>query len=137
MIPAKKIWRQKRLTREENGTDSDDSQDSTEKAREHDASDNEGDITRPSNEAFEVNMVFTLPVEFRAPEHSVAELDLRAERAVFEKPAVAGEHMKPLYIKGHLDGKPVGRMMVDGGASVNIMPLALFERLGHGEHDLK
>jgi hypothetical protein len=57
MIPAKKIWRQKRLTREENGTDSDDSQDSTEKAREHDASDNEGDITRPSNEAFEVNMV--------------------------------------------------------------------------------
>jgi hypothetical protein len=56
---------------------------------------------------------------------------------VFEKPAVAGEHMKPLYIKGHLDGKPVGRMMVDGGASVNIMPLALFERLGHCEHDLK
>jgi hypothetical protein len=45
--------------------------------------------------------------------------------------------MKPLYIKGHLDGVPVGRMMVDGGASVNIMPLTLFERLGHMEGDLK
>jgi hypothetical protein len=39
--------------------------------------------------------------------------------------------MKPMYIKGHLDGKPVRRMMVDGGASVNIMPLTLFEKLGH------
>jgi hypothetical protein len=38
--------------------------------------------------------------------------------------------MKLLYIKGHLDGKPVGRMMVDGGASVNIILLSLFEKMG-------
>jgi hypothetical protein len=42
-----------------------------------------------------------------------------------------------LYIKGHLDGKPVGRMMVDGGASVNIILLSLFEKMGHKECDLK
>jgi hypothetical protein len=45
--------------------------------------------------------------------------------------------MKPLYIKGHLDGVPVGRMMVDGGARVNIMPVTVFEKLGHIERDLK
>jgi hypothetical protein len=56
---------------------------------------------------------------------------------VFEKPAKMGEHMNPLYIKGHLDGKPVGRMMVDEGASINIMPLVLFEILGHNECNLK
>jgi hypothetical protein len=56
---------------------------------------------------------------------------------VFEKPAKAGEHMKPLYIKGHLDGKTVSRMMVDGGGSVNIMPLSLFEKLRHDKGDLK
>jgi TRAP-type mannitol/chloroaromatic compound transport system substrate-binding protein len=56
---------------------------------------------------------------------------------VFEKPVAVEEHMKPLYIKGHLDGKPVGCMLVDGGASVNIMPLGLFEKLGHDESDLK
>jgi hypothetical protein len=56
---------------------------------------------------------------------------------VFEKPAKAGEHMKPLYIMGHLDGTPVSKMMVDGGASVNIMPVMLFEKLGHTEEDLK
>jgi hypothetical protein len=45
--------------------------------------------------------------------------------------------MKPLYMKGHLDGVPVGWMIMDGGASVNIMLLTLFERLGHTEGDLK
>jgi hypothetical protein len=56
---------------------------------------------------------------------------------MFEKPEKLGEHMKPLYIKGHLDGWPVGRMMVDGGASINIMPLSMFEKLGHKECELK
>jgi hypothetical protein len=36
-----------------------------------------------------------------------------------------------------VDGKPVARMMVDGGASVNIMSLAMFEKLGHNEGELK
>jgi hypothetical protein len=42
-----------------------------------------------------------------------------------------------LFIKGHLDGKPIGRMMVDEGASVKIMPLTVFRKLGHNEKDLK
>jgi hypothetical protein len=62
---------------------------------------------------------------------------LCAEGAVFEKPEKLGEHMKPLFIRGHLDGTPVGHMLVDGGASLNIMPLSVFKSLGHGEGDLK
>jgi hypothetical protein len=31
----------------------------------------------------------------------------------------------------------MGHMLVDGGASVNIMPLSMFKRLGHEEGDLK
>jgi hypothetical protein len=85
----------------------------------------------------EINMVFTIPGEFRAPENDVAELDLSTERTVFEKLEKAGEHMRPLFIKGHIDGKPMERMMVDGGASVNIMPLSILENLGHEEGDLK
>jgi hypothetical protein len=61
---------------------------------------------------------------------------LGAERAVFEKPEVLGEHMKPLYIKGHLNGRLVNRMLVDGGACVNIMLVMVFERLGTKEDDL-
>jgi hypothetical protein len=45
--------------------------------------------------------------------------------------------MKPLFIRGHLDGMSVGHMLVDGGASVNILSLSLFKKLGHVECDLK
>jgi hypothetical protein len=53
-------------------------------------------------------MVFIIPSEFQTPEGEVTELTIGAERAMFEKPGNIGDHMKPLFIKGHLDGKPVG-----------------------------
>jgi hypothetical protein len=90
-----------------------------------------GVADREKSMVLDMNMVFEIPAEFRAPEFSVAEMSLGAERAVFEKPIRAREHRKPLFIKGHLDGKPVGQMMVDRGAIVNIMPWEVFERLGH------
>jgi hypothetical protein len=85
----------------------------------------------------DVNMVFTIPVEFRAPTEDVTELALDVEHAVFEKPENLGAHMKPLFIWGHLDGMLIRHMLVDGGASINILPLSLFKRLGHDECDLK
>jgi hypothetical protein len=56
----------------------------------------------------DVNMVFTILVEFRAPTEDVVELALGAERAMFEKLENPGAHMKPLFIRGHLDGRPIG-----------------------------
>jgi hypothetical protein len=53
-----------------------------------------------------------------------------------EVQASALAHMKPLFIQGHLDGMLIGHMVVDGGASVNILPLSLFKKLGHVEGDL-
>jgi hypothetical protein len=79
----------------------------------------------------EVNMGFMIPAEFHAPEIEVTELVVGAERAMFEKPLKMGEHMKPLYIKGHLDGKPMGRMMVYGGDNINIMSWSTFQNFGH------
>jgi hypothetical protein len=38
--------------------------------------------------------------------------------------------LKPLYIRGHLDGTLVARMLVDGGAAVNVMPYSTFKKLG-------
>jgi hypothetical protein len=65
------------------------------------------------------------------------ELALGAECAVFEKMENSGAHMKPLFIRGHLDGMPIGHMLIDGGASVNILPLSLFKKLSHIEGDIK
>jgi hypothetical protein len=78
-------------------------------------------------------MVFQLPAEFGFPETEVAHFVLGAERAIFEKPEELGKHMKPQYIKGHLDGMLVDHMLLDRGACVNIMPCIIFEKLGHHE----
>jgi hypothetical protein len=64
------------------------------------------------------------------------QLDLGAERVVFLKPDKLGQHMKPLYIKGYLDGEPINHMLVDGGACVNIMPHSMFEKMGHCKSEL-
>jgi hypothetical protein len=67
----------------------------------------------------------------------MAELTLGAERAVYKKPDNLGAHMKPLFFQGHLDGTSIRPILVDGGASVNILLLSLFKKLGHIESDLK
>jgi hypothetical protein len=85
----------------------------------------------------DVNMVFTILAEFRAPTEDVVELALGVERAMFEKLENPVAHMKPLFIWGHLDRTLMGHMLIDGGAIVNILPLSLFKKLDHVEGDLK
>jgi hypothetical protein len=85
----------------------------------------------------DVSMVFMILVEFCEPTKNVMELAMGAERAMFEKPENPDTHMKPLFIWGHLVGTPVGHMLIDGGASINTMPLSLFKKLGHIEGELK
>jgi hypothetical protein len=44
--------------------------------------------------------------------------------------------LKPLYIRGHIDGKPVSRMLVDGGTVVNLMSYIIFKKLGREDDEL-
>ena len=39
-------------------------------------------------------------------------------------------------MKGLINGKPMNKMLVDEGASVNLMPYATFHKLGKGPEDL-
>jgi hypothetical protein len=68
----------------------------------------------------DINMLFMILAEFCAPSDDIAELALGAEHAVFDKLENPGAHMKPLFIQENLDGTPVGHMLGDGGASINI-----------------
>jgi hypothetical protein len=83
-----------------------------------------------------MNMVFELPAEFCVPDSEVAEMALGAKLAFFEKPEELGRHMRPLFIKGFVEGKPMQRIMVDGGVGVNVMPIATFDKLGFQESEL-
>jgi len=85
-------------------------------------------------------MVFVLPSEFRAPQPEdlpVAQLDLGPQPIIFEKPKEKSyKHLKGLYLKGFINGKPVNRMLVDTGAAVNLMPYSVLRRLGRSSADL-
>jgi hypothetical protein len=91
-----------------------------------------------------VNMVFTLPAEFGIDQADVDEVEeesaklvLSPEQAVIEKPeGTENRHLKPLHINGYVNGKPMSKMMVDGGAAVNLMPYATFRKLGRNIEDL-
>ena len=91
-------------------------------------------------------MVFMLPSEFMAPyddceeqdlEEAVAQLNLEPIPATFEKlEDEKRKHLNALFLKGFVDGKSVTKMLVDGGAAVNIMPYAMLRKLGKGSEDL-
>ena len=87
-------------------------------------------------------MVFILPAEFKAPskydkeefdeeelEGVVAELVLQSQQVIFDKPS-QHRHLQGLYMKGFVDEKSMTKMLVDGGATVNLMPYTMFRKLG-------
>jgi hypothetical protein len=61
---------------------------------------------------------------------------LGPKEAVFEKPKESSQHLKSLYVRGHIDGKPISRMLVDGGTVVNLISYSIFKKLGREEDEL-
>jgi hypothetical protein len=57
-----------------------------------------------------------------------------AKKATFDKPA-KNRHMISLYLRGYVNGKPLTKMFVDGGAAVNVMSYATFSNLDMGPGD--
>jgi hypothetical protein len=94
----------------------------------------------------------TLPREFMATTWVQREEDTRGAipillaeeeerrdtgKIIFEKPTLAMcQHLKPLYIKAHMDGRLVNRVLVDNGAAVNILPTSMLRKLLKMENDL-
>jgi hypothetical protein len=94
-------------------------------------------------------MVYFLPNEFMAPANQVVQEEtspdfnedeqlgglmaqlVLSKQATFDKPA-RNRHMMPLYLKGYVNGKPLTKMFVDGGAVVNVMSYTTFRKLGMG-----
>jgi hypothetical protein len=97
-------------------------------------------------------MVCFRPNEFMAPANQIVQEEVLpdmdeaeqfglmtqlvlAKQATFDKPA-KNRHMRPLYLRGYVNGKPLTKMFVDGGAAVNVMPYTTFRKLGMGPGDL-
>jgi hypothetical protein len=95
-------------------------------------------------------MVYFLPNEFMAPANQVvqeeASLDdeqiegmmaqlVLAKQTIFDKPT-KNRNMRPLYLRGYVNGKPLTKIFVDGGAAVKVMPYTTFRKLSMGPSDL-
>jgi hypothetical protein len=85
----------------------------------------------PARNGIEVNIVYLSSTDYSLlEEEEVSQLALGWQDIVFKKPAESKDHLKSLCIRGHLNGTPVARMLVDGGTAVNVMPYATFKKLG-------
>jgi hypothetical protein len=130
MFSAKQEWRVKEKADIPTPTTSDDDMDLLD--------DNGSPLIKdgsPPPIGMDINMVFTLPTEFRGAE-KVAQMCLSPKETVFEKPEESSQHMKPLYVRGHIDGRPISQMLVDGGTAVNLMSYSVFKKLGREDDEL-
>jgi hypothetical protein len=84
----------------------------------------------------DVNMVFTLPTEFKGVKDEVAQMCLDPKEVVFEKSKESSQHQMSLYVQGHIDEKPISRMLVDDGAAINLMSYSVFKKLGREDDKL-
>jgi hypothetical protein len=90
----------------------------------------------PERMNIEINLV-RLFIDGSVPtKEYLAHLDFGPKDAVFQKPKDTDNHLKDLYMKGHINGKPISQMLVDGGAIVNLMPYSLFKKLGGSDEEL-
>jgi hypothetical protein len=54
---------------------------------------------------------------------------LSPKEAVFKKPMESSQHKKSLYVRGHIDGRPISMMLVDDSAVINLMPNSILRSL--------
>ena len=56
---------------------------------------------------------------------------------ILEKPTIERtRHIRPLYVRVDFNGKPVSKVLVDNGSTINVMPLRMLRALGRSIGDL-
>ena len=61
--------------------------------------------------------------------------ECRPQKVILEKPFMEmTRNIKPLYIRAHLNGRPVSKVLIDNGSAVNVM--RMLRALGKSNNDL-
>ncbi|KAK2449663.1 hypothetical protein QL285_008835 [Trifolium repens] len=62
---------------------------------------------------------------------------IEEQQATFERPDLGMKnHLKPLFIRAKVEGVGINKVLIDGGAAVNLMPLSLLPKIGKYDCDL-
>ena len=58
------------------------------------------------------------------------------QKVILEKLFVEMErHLKPSYVRAHLNSKSVSKVLIDNGSTVNVMSLRMLRALGRSIND--
>jgi hypothetical protein len=91
----------------------------------------------PVRKDTDVNVIYLSSVDYSlVGDDEVAEMGFDPRDAVFQRPKDSENHLKPLYIRGHLDGMLISQMLLDGGAIVNLMSYSFFKKMGKSDEEL-
>jgi hypothetical protein len=66
----------------------------------------------------------------------VAQFDFGPKEATFTKTKESVNHLNTLFVRGHIDGISIAKMLVDGGAAMNLMCYSLYRKLGNQDDEL-
>jgi hypothetical protein len=76
----------------------------------------------PMRDGMEINVIYLSPTDYSLrEEEEVSQLTLGPQDAFFKK---------LVYNRGRLDDTSMARLLVDGGAAVNVMPYSTSKKLG-------
>jgi hypothetical protein len=84
----------------------------------------------------DINMLFTLLAEFKGVKEEVSQMCLDPKEVMFEKPEESSQHLKPLYIRDHINGRLISRMLINDGTVVNLILYSIFKKLGREDDEL-
>jgi hypothetical protein len=92
----------------------------------------------PEHLGMEINvMAFLADYDNISDDETImAQFDFRLKEAVFTKPKKLVNHLKSLFMCGHINGIPISRMFIDGGAAINLMLHFLYLMLGKLDDEL-
>jgi hypothetical protein len=91
----------------------------------------------PVREDMDVNVIYLSSMDYSlVGDDKVAEMSFGPHDVVFQRPKDSENHLKPLYIQGHLDGTPISQMLIDGGAIINLMSYSFFKKMGKSDEEL-
>jgi hypothetical protein len=90
----------------------------------------------PERMNLDINVIHMSMDGYVLSEEDVAHLGFGPKEAIFQKTKASKNHLRALHMKGHINGKPISRMLVDGGAIDNLMLYSLFKNLGGLDDEL-
>jgi hypothetical protein len=88
-------------------------------------------------EDMDVNVIYLSFIDYSlVSDDEVVKMSFGPRDVVFQRSKDSENHLKSLYIRAHLDGTPISRMLVDGGAIINLMPYSFFKKMGKSDKEL-